>query len=288
MKLDPAAPPRLHRRTFLKLGAALGAAVSLPLPRLNSFAIASSLPLPIPHTYFAEVEALLRSRLSAFDALLVPAYVASELIRRAALQRVAGPPGRAHDPDGAFSLPYATAIAALVYRGAPPQSLADLWQPEAVWPDSARLVIGAALLRRGCPLNDTHPGHLAQVEKDLLALRPRLVRDPLAAVRSGRASLGLALLSFPFSQHFATAHQLGLGVGALLPPEGAALVEYDWVVPLNARQPHARDLLGPRPRSTLDAPGPTSPLIPLTPLPQAALAQRQAIWSRVKHIARYK
>jgi len=279
----------MHRRTFLKLGVALGAAVNLPRPRLNAPAIASTLPLPISHTYFADVEALLATRLSNFDALLVPAHAAAELIWRRALQRLPGPPGRAHDPDGAFTIPYATTIAGLVYRGAPPQSLADLWRGEALWPDSARLVIGAALLRRGYPLNDTHPGRLAQIEKDLLALRPRLARDPLAALRAGRAPLALALIPLsPEAQQSGEGLGVrGSGVGVFFPPEGAALVEHDWVIPLNARQPQAAlDLICAGPRFTLDAPRFTFPLIPLTPLPHAALAQREAIWSRVRAVAR--
>jgi len=271
---------RINRRAFLKLSAAVGAASLTPAPRLS---IASTLPLPFPHQFFPNAESLLSLRLTAFDLLLVPAYAAADLIRRSALHIIPGQPGRARDPEGAFTIPYTRAVGALIYQGAPPTSLDDLWTRDALWPDAPRLVIGAALLRRGYSLNDTHPGHLAQAEEDLLRLGPRLVRDPVAGLRSGLTSLALAAVSARIA-----AAEPG---GVFFPPEGAALIEYDWAIPLGAPHPeaalsfvtamaHAPRFIAKHPCGTLHAPR----LTPLTPLPAAALAQRAGIWARLKEI----
>jgi spermidine/putrescine-binding protein len=238
--------------------------------------------------------------------LLVPACTAVELIRRGALQTLSGVPGRPHDPDGAYTFPYLTAISALVYRGAPPSSLDDLWARDALWPDSPRLVIGAALLRRGYPLNDTHPGHLAQAEEDLLRLRPRLAPDPLAALHSGLASLALTLIrieaissapSRASTSPFRGSAQEATETGAMIPPEGAAIVEYDWVIPLGARSAEAAlafianapSGIGDIARPPCGAPdafdASASKLTPLAPLPAAAVAQRASIWKRLKETA---
>ncbi len=345
----------ISRRAFLQLGAALGAAFlqqtsfpsTAPLrgfahaqraPTAGSLSIASTFPLPFQYRYFSDAERLLDYRLDVFDLLLVPAYTAGELIRRGALQTLPGVPGRPHDPDGAYTFPYLTAISALVYRGARPSSLDDLWARDALWPDSPRLVIGAALLRRGYPLNDSHSGHLAQAEEDLLQLRPRLASDPLvgwginsatnsiaktpcfsddspdqtlrdfaprplAAFRSGLAAPALTLIRIeaissaptrPSTSPPRGSAQEATGTRAMIPPEGAAIVEYDWVVPLGARRAEAAlafianapsgtgDIAKP-PRGTPHAFDASAPkLTPLTPLPAAALAQRASIWKRLK------
>lgn len=313
----------ISRRAFLQLGAALGAAFlqqtlqpsTAPLgrfihayraPTAGGLSIASTFPLPVQYRYFPDVERLLDCGLDVFDLLLVPAYTAVELIRRGALQTLLGVPGRPHDPDGAYTFPYLTAISALVYRGAPPSSLDDLWARDALWPDSPRLVIGAALLRRGYPLNDSHSGHLAQVGEDLLRLRPRLASEPLAALRSGLASPALTLIRIeaissaparPSTSPLRGSAQEATGTGAMIPPEGAAIVEYDWVVPLGARNAEAAlafianaqsgtgDIAKP-PRGTSHAFDASAPkLTPLTPLPAAAFAQRATIWKRLKEAA---
>lgn len=83
-------------------------------------------------------------------------------------------------------------------------------------------------------------------------------------------------------------------MGIFIPPEGAALIEYDWVIPLGARNAEAalafianaqygiRNIAKhPRGRQyAFDASAPK--LTPLTPLPAAALAQRASIWKRLK------
>lgn len=279
-----AARQRLNRRAFLKLSAAFGIAAQLRLP--TQPIIAATQPLPFPHHYFPNAESLLAQPLGLYDLLLVPAHLAAELIRRSALRpldsHLPKSTGRAHDPEGAFTLPYAFAIGGLAYRGAPPKSLDDLWNADALWPDSSRLVIGAALLRRGYPLNDTHPGHLAQVEKDLIKRRPRIVSDPLAGLRSGISTLALAPL-------LVSAGEADFGI--LPPPEGAALIEYDWALPAASRNPQlAFNFIAQTYHSSLvtrhaSLTMPHTSLVPLTPLPTRALAQRAEIWSRVKHAA---
>ena len=285
--------PLFNRRAFFKLSAAVGAAcfhppahpsTSIALRSVSAqdasaasgLSIASTCPLPFPHRLFPNAESLLTRRLAAFDLLIVPAYAAAELIRRGALQKIPGSPGRAHDPDGAFTIPYTYAISALVYRGAPPTSLNDLWTRDALWPDAPRLVIGAALLRRGYRLNDTNPGHLAQAAEDLWRLRPRLSTDPLAGLRSGLAALALT----PIPDRNGEAEPFGI----FLPPEGAALIEYDWLIPLGAPHPQAAlkfitenalSIRHPPREAAIRYP-------PLTPLPAAARAQLAEIWTRLK------
>jgi len=300
----------INRRAFLKLSAAFGAACFHPpahpatsiAPRSASaqdasaasgLSIASTCPLPFSHHRFPNAESLLTRRLAAFDLLLVPAYAAAELIRGGALQKIPGSPGRAHDPDGAFTIPYSYAITALVYRGTPPASLDNLWTHAALWPDAPRLVIGTALLRSGYRLNDANPGHLAQVEEDLLRLRPRLVPDPLAGLRSGRAALALASIPDRIGE--------GEPPGIFLPPEGVALIEYDWVIPLNAPHPQGaltlitnlqprsasfRGQLSPISNHTYAGLASTRKLIPLAPLPAEARALYAETWARIKETAR--
>jgi hypothetical protein len=266
---------------FLQLSAALGPALLGPNLLRPALAIASTLPLPFAHRRVPDVEAWLlnepargKRRLDSLDLLLVPAYAAAELIRREWLYRVAGPSGRPHDPDGAFTVPYALHVGAILFRGAPPKSLDALWRADTIWPDSARLVLGAALLRRGYPLNDAHPGHLAQIEQDLLDLRPRIAGgDPVAGLRSGQAAV-LALMP---------AHAAVAGPSVFLPPEGVALVEYDWVIPAEARHPGAaQDFIADMTCSPLSSHAVASRLIPFTPLPASARVQRDRIWARLK------
>lgn len=275
---DGAARQRLNRRTFLKLSATFGIAAHLRLPPQP--VIAATQPLPYPHHYFPDADTLLAQPLGRFDLLLIPAYLAAELIRRDALRQLNNDlptsTGRAHDPEGAFTLPHAYAIGGLAYRGTPPKSLDDLWNADALWPDSSRLVLGAALLRRGYPLNDTHAGHLAQIEKDLIRRRPRIVPDPLAGLRSGILTLALAPILVSEGE---------ADFGILPPPEGAALIEYDWAIPAHTRHPQLalNFITQIQPASSITRHSSlVTQAIPLTPLPARALAQRAEIWSHVK------
>jgi hypothetical protein len=273
---------RLHRRTFLQLSAALSSSALVfgnKLPRPAPL-IASTLRVPFAHHFFPNAAALVAQGLTAFDLWLVPAYAAAELIRKEAVQHltawsgIGGSLSRAHDPDGAFTVPYAYRLSAILYRDDPPGSLDDLWRAEALWPDCARLVIGAALLRRGYSLNDAHAGHLAHIEQDLIDLRPRFTSDPRAAFVSGRARFAFSLIP---------THAVRTMPNVLVPSEGAALVEYDWVIPRDAPDAQvARDFIIRAQGERLDVAAVTPRLTPITPLPASALAQRDKIWARLK------
>jgi hypothetical protein len=138
---------RLERRAFLKWSAALSAA--LCLPRLTPpLRLASTLPLPGPHHFFPNPDALLTRGPRGFDALLIPAYVAAEWIQRGSLAQLTGPLHRAHDPEGVFTRPQHFAV-----------QHAFNWD----WP---RLTLGLALQQRGQSPNAAHPGYLAQLADD--------------------------------------------------------------------------------------------------------------------------
>ncbi len=278
--MTPAGPPALagarhSRRSFLKL-AALAAAAWAPLPTTlpEQPRIASALPLAAPHRFLPDPEALLAG-LPAADVLLVPAHIAASLIARGALQPLGGCAGRPHDPDGAFTRPYRYFAGAL-HGPQPAAWLPADWPAQAVWPADRRLVIGALLRRRGYSPNDAHPGHLAQVRADVLAWRPRLSADPLAEVRAGAARLAYGLAPL-------RADGAGLSLdarGALLSPQWAVLVEYDWAIPAGAPNPAAAHAflaaLGPAPRTpALSA---ALPLLPLAALPPAAHADYAEVW----------
>lgn len=275
----------LSRRAFLK--AAAGAAAAgvwswAGFPLAPDLRVASTRPLPFPYLPITDPDAVPPEGWPAADVLLVPAYTAARLIASgAALDLrggVAAVPGRPHDPEGAFTLPHEVAFAALVSPsadGGSPRSLAELWQAEAVWPTSARLVLGAALMRHGYSPNDTHPGHLAEIERDLAAWRPRLVADPVAAVRQRAARLALALAAGP---------NLAGGLHATLLAEGVFVTEMDWVI--LRRTPNARTALAFLRRQTQPKPPPAAWLnaraVPLAPLPPAARARYAALWARLR------
>ncbi len=155
----------LNRRAFLKLSGALGVAAHWPVAR--AVRLAATWPVTYPHRYFPNPENLLAHGVSPFEALLLPAYAAAELIQANALHTLPGTPGRAHDPDGAFTFPYHYETIALPLTSA--------------WPNQPRVVVGAALWARGYSPNDSHPGHLAQIEKDLLT-HNRPVRSSAATL----------------------------------------------------------------------------------------------------------
>ncbi len=265
---------RLNRRGFLKLSALAGlaAAVRLPDPGLR---IATALPLPgYPVTSF---DAWPHRPPPGFDLLRLPVYLAAAYIRNGAVLPLAGAPGRAHDPEGAFTQPSRYLAGALL--SAPPAAArrwAQLWTqpPGAAWPNSARLVLAVALLRRGYSPNDTHPGHLAQAEADLLAAgHPERLAAP-----------DLDLLAEPPAAPLIYAlAPLATVDPAALPLGGTPLVEFDWVIPADAMQPAAARAYvaaQPLPESPL-GPYPTR-LIPLMPLPDRAQAQVAAIWARLR------
>ena len=160
--------------------------------------------LPIGHHFNPDADELAQHA-ARFDALLLPAYAAAELIARDALRSIAGTPGRAHDPEGAFTVPHTVVHFPLTE---------DLFSPRAVWPRYGRLAIALALLRRGYPVNDQHPGHINQAAVDLVHAQPLFVRNPLAALGAASPSV--------------------TGVPAIT-------LEYDWVIPRASANPTAAE-----------------------------------------------
>ncbi|MCC7361163.1 MAG: twin-arginine translocation signal domain-containing protein [Anaerolineales bacterium] len=274
---------RLNRRAFLKLGALAGVAAAVGLPDLG-LRIGSALPLA--GYAVTRFDAFPQRPPPGFDLLRVPAYLAAAYIRNDALLPLDGQRGRAHDPEGAFTQPARYLAGALLGAG---PGAARRWQqlwtqpPGAAWPNNARLVLAAALLRRGYSPNDTHAGHLAQAETDLLlAGRPERLpdadRDLLAHLPAGPLIYALEALD-------------GLDPAAL-PLEGAPLIEYDWVIPADSLRPaEARAYVAAQALPAgvvLDSPphGPfPARLIPLMPLPERAQAQVAAIWARLRWLA---
>lgn len=280
--------PRPSRRSFLKfsVAAAIAAlALQLPDPSLNVFGfprlrVKSALPLP-GYGFLPFPERLWEWPLDHVDVALVPAYVAAKLIQNGLLRPVHGPSGRAHDPEGRYTVPFAYRVAALRFPEGPAApwaaTWADLWSAEsrAVWPASGRLTTGAALLRRGYSPNDTHPGHLAQAADDLGRLRPRIVPEVSERFKA------LQRTEKPLAFVLVDPSEFGQANGLRLPAEGTMLIEYDWVITASpAQAAAARQFIAELPlttqslRSALPA-----RLIPLMPLPQAAQAQHDEIWA---------
>jgi spermidine/putrescine-binding protein len=268
--------PRSSRRSFLKLGAVAAAGVLAlrlrqPAPMTSGvFRLRVASALPLPNVQFLPFpERLLTARLDPIDIALVPAYVAAQLIQKHLLQPLHGPSGRAHDPEGHYTVPFAYRVAALRFASerAAPKAAAwdDLWSAPggAAWPAFGRVITGAALLRRGYSPNDAHPGHLAQAADDLGRLRGR--RDgPVMLVLADPAGLGQAN-------------------GLRLPAEATMLVEYDWVITGGPAQAEAaREFIdGLRPMAQMLRSDLPVRLIPLMPLPQTAKAQHDEIWAAI-------
>jgi hypothetical protein len=267
---------RVDRRAFLKLSGAGLAGIGLRpgLAALAAPVVAATLPVPFAHRYVANPDSLLARHPAGADLLLVPAHVAAGLIQRGRLLPLAGPAARAHDPEGAFTVPYRYAVAALVH----PLDVvpADAWQPSLAWPSFGRLLLGVALQRGGHSPNDPHAGHVAEAARDLLRLRPDLAADPMAALLAGRATAAFA----PVPLNEANEPELAAGLAATLPPWGGVLLEYDWVVPANAPDPEAaRAFVASLPAAaTTPLPG-SLRFPPLMLLPRRIQAQQAALWA---------
>jgi len=264
----------VSRRTFLTLGLTATAALTVfgTARDANVRAgpqIGAALPTRLTRRVIADADTL-AVHAEHFDLLLLPAYAAAGLIREGRLRRLSGPPGRAHDPDGAFTAPHSLQFTMLAYREPAPEriTLAHLFQPGSLWPEYPRLIIGLALLRRGYLPNTEDPAHLQQVEDDLRRARPTFVADPLRALRAGRGPVALSLMD------------AGRLPGVRLPEEGVLTLEYDWVIPCRSTDPAAAEAFvraQPLP-FRLQLPGPAHTLGPLSP---AARREYQALWSRL-------
>lgn len=239
------------RRAFLLTGAAAALsgvwrAVNFPCGRHLGAA------LPIGSHFNPEAEALVRDA-AHFDALLLPAYAAAELIARAAVLPLTGPAGRAHDPEGAFTVPHSIVHYPITDA---------LFSPRALWPHYGRLALAAALLHRGYPANDQHPGHVRQAAADLRDARPRFVRRPLTAREAGDGAL--------------VAVDAATAANAVGP---TISLEYDWVIPCTSRQPAAAERLIRQHAARCQLP---PAAITLTPLPAKARALYAEAWRSVR------
>jgi hypothetical protein len=237
----------VSRRAFLLAGAA--ALGTLLWPRSLQLGVA----LPIGHYFNPDADELAREAIR-FDALLLPAYAAAELIARDALRQITGPPGRAHDPEGAFTVPHTVVCYPITD---------ELFSPRAVWPRFGRLALAAALLHRGHPVNDQHPGHVKQAALDLADARPLFVRNPLAALEAGAGEVALTPMDA------ATASVSGAP---------ALTLAYDWVIPRASTNPTAAESFIRAQRSSF-SPHPSS--FTLTPLPAKTRALYAEAWRTV-------
>lgn len=235
------------RRGFLKTGlmltAALGLAEWLHPARQPGFASPELLQLGVKH-----------------GALLVTAELAARLIHQGRLAHLAGPPGRSHDPDGAFTTP--AGISVLTVSGA--DRLRDMLRPGGLWPADARTAVAAALLALGYSPNSESAEALAQAERALVRAQPHLVADP---AQDARTALGARSL-------------IWRDLGAPQPLDAGLAVEWDWVILADAVDPAAaEDFIRAQRR-----PVPAFPAYArtLTPLSDEASFAYQRVYERVQ------
>lgn len=259
------AGPRLpfSRRTFFKVSALLSA-LTLRLGR--PLAIASALPLAGTQVNIDadELEPL------NFDVVLVSAYAAVSLIRQQRAHQLSGPPGRAHDPEGAFTVPFKMMIATVAYASAEPVQpmFEHLWTRAALWPRFGRLALGVALLRKGYSPNTLNLTEVEEAAQALRELGPRFVKNVPGALEAGEGDVGLVLRD-----------AARLPVSGL-PAEARLMIEYDWLVPRTSAQPKvAGDFIRRQPRPfQLNLP---RPYTTLAALPEPARTRYAELWREV-------
>lgn len=253
------------RRTFFKVSALLSA-LTLRLGR--PLTIASALPLAGAHV---NIDADKLEPLN-FDTALLPAYAAMYLIRQRHAQRLSGPPGRAHDPEGAFTIPFKMMIAAVAYPGAEPVQplLEHVWAREALWPCFGRLALGVALIRHGYSPNTLNLNEVEEAAQALRKLNPRFVNNVPHALEAGEGAVGLVLRD-----------AARLPVSGL-PAEARLMIEYDWLVPRTSPQPKAaEEFIRRQPRPfQLNLP---RPYTTLAALPEFARTRYAELWREITH-----
>ncbi|MBL8045142.1 MAG: hypothetical protein JNL09_01300 [Anaerolineales bacterium] len=251
------------RRTFFKVSAVLSA---LTLRFGRPLFVASALPLAGAHVNL-EADELVPLN---FDAALLPAYAAVNFIRQRYAHRLGGPPGRAHDPEGAFTIPSKMMIAAVAYTGAEPVQplLEHIWTRNALWPRFGRLALGVALLRHGYSPNTLNLNEVEAAAQALRELKPRFVPDVPRALEAGEGTVGLVLRD---------AARLPISG---LPAEARLMIEYDWVVPRTSTQPKtAEDFIRRQPRPfQLNLP---RPYTTLAALPELARMRYAELWQEI-------
>ena len=191
-------------------------------------------------------------------ALLVPADHAAWLIKTGALAHLAGTPGRPHDPEGQFTLPFRLNGLSLRLPGGEP-TLRRLERSAGWWPADARSMVAAALLATGQSPNATDRAALQRGERWLRLARPRVDAPPSGAVALEWLSLDAPMFNPPI--------------------EGLIVSEWDWVILAHAPTPHlAEDFIR---RQTSTWRPPPSGAIALVDVPPTTSFEMCRIFERV-------
>ena len=141
------------------------------------------------------------------------------------------------DPGNKYSLPYQAGTTAMVVNTDavenPPQSWADLWNPEyanrMVFLDEMRATIGMTLLTLGYDVNTTDPAQLEEAKAKLADLIPNVKLfdsdSPKTALIAGDVDLGIT-----WTAEALLAQQENPAIQYVYPTEGAILWQDNWVI----------------------------------------------------------
>lgn len=191
-------------------------------------------------------------------ALLVPADHAAWLIKTGALAHLAGTPGRSHDPEGQFTVPFRLNGLSLRLPGGEP-TLRRLENANAWWPSDARSMVAAALLATGHSPNATDHPALRRGERWLQLARPRVDAPPAGAVMLEWLSVDSPAFNAPV--------------------EGLIVSEWDWVILAHAPAPYlAEDFIR---RQTSTWRPPSTGAFPLVDVPPTTSFEMCRIFERV-------
>jgi spermidine/putrescine-binding protein len=147
------------------------------------------------------------------------------------------------DPNNEYTVPYQAGTEAIIYNSEkvanPPQSWADLWNPEyanrMVFLEDSRVVIGIALVVLGYDPNTRDPAQLEEAKVKLQQLVPNIrlfdSDSPKTALIAGDVDLGMTWTGEAF-----IAQQENPAFVYHYPTEGAFLWQDTWAIPANA--PH--------------------------------------------------
>ena len=152
----------------------------------------------------------------------------------------------AFDPGNKYTIPYQTGIDAIVVNtdavATPPQSFADLWQPEyagrLVLLDDSRSMLGAALLTLGYDVNTTDPVQIgeAKVKMAELVKGVKLFDNdsPKTALIAGDVDLGIT-----WTGEALLAQRENPAIQFVYPTEGPILWQDNYAIPTDAPHPDA-------------------------------------------------
>lgn len=204
-----------------------------------------------------ELYAKLKAGASGYDIVHPSDYIINVMIRDGLLQPLDTarlPNLKNIDPEylqlygdrAAYVTPYQVGSQAIVYDSErvpnPPQSWADLWQPEyaghLVFVDDSRVIIGMALLTLGYSVNATDPAQLAEAEARLKELIPNVKLfdsdSPKTALIAGDADLGIVWNGEAF-----LAQREKPSIQYVFPAEGAITFEDGFGLTTDAPHPDA-------------------------------------------------